>query len=392
MTQTSWDKRWNSHEMRYVGVRQFQIDIDDAKRLATFFLQQSKDRIDVLLIIPEFHALVDQLFPENPIFHALMDQIAYKGMTIPVIIANTISSYPSFGWMHLFANNAVLRGEITTLMKFFQLIKGDVYAGFRVPGVATSVKNLAYLCVKLQSEVGGDEQIRKYNGIGGLQNTTPIPLKSYSDSLVEKFKSSIGTMTAELPDASAIARYDMRYQRTKNLLNEILAKYLHPTHSEGEDRDVPDNPEEFQPFDDDATTSSSDGDDDDRPPRRGLKRLRSRSESLSSRPEHRERPTSHPTPRKKRSIRRESRPRKMTMTKSDERIIDITETAPSPTPGPFTITQEIESTVLPTVFEFEGRGAVEDRGISLSPLDIDGQPEPLPILVHKPVKSRKGKK
>jgi hypothetical protein len=165
--------------MRYVGMRQFQIDIDGAKRLATFFLQQSKDIIDVSLIIPEFHALVDQLFPEDPILHALMDQIAYKGMTIPVIIANTISSYPSFGWMHLFANNAILRGEITTLMKFFKLIKGDIYAGFRVPGVATSVKNLAYLCVKLQAEVGGDEQIQKYNGIGGLQNTTPIPLKSY---------------------------------------------------------------------------------------------------------------------------------------------------------------------------------------------------------------------
>jgi hypothetical protein len=163
MTQTSWDKRWNSHEMRYVGVKQFQIDIDYAKRLSAFFLQQSKDRIDVSLIIPEFHALVDQLFPEDPIFHALMDQIAYKGMAIPEIIAHTISSYPNFGWMHLFANNAVLSGEIT-LMRFFQLIKGDIYAGFRVPGVATSVKNLAYLRVKLQSEVGGDEQIKKYNG------------------------------------------------------------------------------------------------------------------------------------------------------------------------------------------------------------------------------------
>jgi hypothetical protein len=329
--------------MRYVGPKQFQIDIDDAKRLPTFFLQQSKDRIDVSLIIPEFHALVDQLFPEDPIFHALMDQIAYKGMIIPVIIANTISSYLNFGWMHLFANNALLRGEITTLMKFFQLIKGDIYAGFRVPGVATSVKNLAYLCVKLQSEVGGDEQIRKYNGIGGLQNTTPIPLKSYSDSLVEKFKSSIGTITAELPDASAIARYDTRYQRTRNLLNEILARYLHPAHLEGEGRDVPDSSEEFQPFDDDVTTSSSDGDDDDRPPRRGLKRIQSRLESSSSRKEHKDDSTSHPIPRKKKIVRHESRSGRMTRTKPDEGTTDIIETAPSPTPGSSGLVPETES-------------------------------------------------
>jgi hypothetical protein len=188
MTQNAWERRWTSHEQRYVGNRQFNVDVDDAKRLSVFILQQSKDRIDIPTIIPEFHAVVEKLFPDDPILHALMDQTAYKGMTIPVIIANTISSYPSFGWMHLFANNAVLRAEITTLMKFFQLIKGDIYAGFRIPGIATGVKNLAYLCVKLQAEIGGDEQILKYNGIGGLQNTTPIPLKTYINSLVNEIE------------------------------------------------------------------------------------------------------------------------------------------------------------------------------------------------------------
>jgi hypothetical protein len=69
---------------------------------------------------------------------------------------------------------------------------------------------------------------------------------------------------------------------------QILARHLHPVHSEGESRDVPDSPEGFQPFDDDVTTSSSDGDDDDRPPKRGLKRLRSRSESSSSRREQKD--------------------------------------------------------------------------------------------------------
>jgi hypothetical protein len=41
-------------------MRQFQVDIDDVRRLAVFLLQQSKDRIDVSLIIPEYHAVVDQ--------------------------------------------------------------------------------------------------------------------------------------------------------------------------------------------------------------------------------------------------------------------------------------------------------------------------------------------
>jgi hypothetical protein len=355
------------------------IDIDDAKRLSAFFLQQSKDRIDVSLIIPEFHALVDQLFPEDPIFHALMDQIAYKGMTIPVIIANTISSYPNFGWMHLFANNAVLRGEITTLKRFFQLIKGDIYAGFRIPGVATSVKNLAYLCVKLQSEVGGDEQIKKYNGIGG-----PIPLRSYSDSLVEKFKSSIGTMT-ELPDASAIARYDTRYQRTKNLLNEILARYLHPVHSEGESKDVPDSPEGFQPFDDDLTTSSSDG-DDDRPPKRGL---RSRSESSSSRREHKDESLSHRASRRKRIVRHQSRSDRTTETKTDKGTVDTIEAALSPIPGTSRLTSKTEPIVLQTIHDFEDQDVDKEHGTSPRQPDTDHQLESLPILIHKTTKPRR---
>jgi hypothetical protein len=111
-------------------------------------------------------------------------------------------------------------------MKFFQLIKGDIYAGFRVPGVAIAVKNLAYLCVKLQAEIGGDEQILKYNGIGGIQNTTPIPLKTYINSLVEKYKSSIGAIVAELPDATMVARYDSRYQRTASEALDVVAQTL----------------------------------------------------------------------------------------------------------------------------------------------------------------------
>jgi hypothetical protein len=167
-------------------------------------------------------------------------------------------------------------------MKFFQIIKGDIYAGFRVPGIATGVKNLAYLCVKLQAEISGDEQILKYNGIGGLQNTTPIPSKTYINSLVEKFKTSIGTITADIPDASTIAHYDSRYQRTRGMLNEILAKYLHPQSLEDEEHDTPDSAPGFQPFDDQTSTSSDSNDDDDQSPKRGLKRIRGRTESTTS--------------------------------------------------------------------------------------------------------------
>jgi hypothetical protein len=136
--------------------------------------------------------------------------------------------------------------------------------------------------VKLQAEIGGDEQILKYNGIGGIQNTTPIPLKTYINSLVEKYKSSIGAIVAELPDATMVARYDSRYQRTRDMLNDILAKYLHPPQQEEEEQDIPDTHTEFQPFDDNPTTSSSDNDDDDYPPRRRFKRIRGRSDSTAS--------------------------------------------------------------------------------------------------------------
>jgi hypothetical protein len=47
MTQNAWERRWTSQEQRDVGNRQFKVDVDDAKRLSVFILQQSKDRIDI---------------------------------------------------------------------------------------------------------------------------------------------------------------------------------------------------------------------------------------------------------------------------------------------------------------------------------------------------------
>jgi hypothetical protein len=374
-------------------MRQFQIDVDDAKRLAVFLLQQSKDRIDVALIIPEFHAVVDQLFPEDPILHALMDQVAYKGMTVPVIIANTISSYPSFGWMHLFANNAVLRGEITTLMKLFQLIKGDVYAGFRIPGVATAVKNLAYLCVKLQAEIGGDEQILKYNGIGGIQNATPIPLKTYINSLVEKYKSSIIAIVAEIPDATTVARYDSRYQRTRDMLNDILAKYLHPPRVEEEEQDVPDTSAEFQPFDDNPSTSSGDSDDDDdNPPRRKLKRIRSQTDSIASDSDKKKAETVRSSIKRRRLMKPKSKSAAPRPSESEDKTIDTVDTQLEPIAGTSQQAADTEPIILTAIQEFESREQIAMQVPSPSTTDTEAAQDPAPTTSHKGAKARKVKK
>jgi hypothetical protein len=387
MTEVAWERRWSSHEQRYVGTRQFQIDIDDAKRLAVFLLQQSKDRLDIAAIIPEFHAVVEQLFPDDPILHALMDQTAYKGMTVPVIIANTISSYPNFGWMHLFANNAVLRGEITTLMRFFQLIKGDIYAGFRIPGVSTAVKNLAYLCVKLQAEIGGDEQILKYNGIGGLQNSTPIPLKTYINSLVEKFKGSISTIITDIPDASTIARYDSRYQRTRNMLNDIFAKYLHPQPAEEEDQDIPHAATGFQPFDDSTSTSSDDSDDDDQPPKRGLKRIRGKTESITSDSDRRRSEATRVPSKRRRLTKPKSKSPPQESSGTRDEVI-LTE----PVAGPSHHEDEISSKVLTTISESDLLDPTAAQVPSPSTTDPEIIQGFIPATTQKAAKVRRMKK
>jgi hypothetical protein len=96
-----------------------------------------------------------------------MTQSAYEGMTVPMITAATISAYPTFGWMNLFSYNPTLHSEVNLLMKYLKLMEGDIYmyAGFQYAGIATSIINLAYLCVKIQPEIGGNEQIKKYNGL-----------------------------------------------------------------------------------------------------------------------------------------------------------------------------------------------------------------------------------
>jgi predicted component of viral defense system (DUF524 family) len=87
------------------------------------------------------------------------------------------------------------------------------------------VKNLAYLCVKLQSEIGGDEQIKKHNRIGGLNNTTQIPLKTAINAMIDQFKKEIASLSIELPSQAVMMKYEQQYSQTRKMLNDILAKY-----------------------------------------------------------------------------------------------------------------------------------------------------------------------
>jgi hypothetical protein len=174
MTEVSWTRRWDSFVSSHNCGPQFDFTVEDAREFSRFIQLRAREGLDCPTVASEYHSLVKLIFPTNPILKALMTQSAYKGMTVPMIIVSTISAYPNFGWMNLFASNPTM-SEVTLLMKYLRLMEGDVYAGFPYAGIATSVRNLAYLCVKMQAEVGGDEQMKKYNGIGGLKNTTLIP-------------------------------------------------------------------------------------------------------------------------------------------------------------------------------------------------------------------------
>jgi hypothetical protein len=108
------------------------------------------------------------------------------------------------------------------------------------------------LCVKIQSDIGGDDQIKKYNGI--LQ-------KSVLNTLVEQFKKELSTMSVDLPSFDKVAQYEKRYSQTREVLNYIIAKYLQPT-KPAEDTDEPDALGGFEPFSE-RPGSSDDNDDDD---------------------------------------------------------------------------------------------------------------------------------
>jgi hypothetical protein len=257
MSDTAWNPRWEALEDRYPGNVQCSVTVEDAQNLSRFIQKRAREGLDLDTTADSYATLVDNAFPDDPILRALLDHAAYKGMTVPVIIANVFSSFPTFGWMHLFATNPVLQTEVVYLLRFVTQVKGDVYAGFKFPGVANTVKNLAYLCVRLQSEVGGDEQIKKYNGIGGINNKTPIPMKSLLDKLVDQFKKAQLDEEVPRPSTQVLQKYEQRFSHTKSVMTQLLTQYM-KTADEEEDADETDSPEanslftERPPSDDDS--------------------------------------------------------------------------------------------------------------------------------------------
>jgi hypothetical protein len=130
LTEDAWTRRWESFISEYNPGTQFDFSVEDAREFSRFIQLGAREGLDCATVANECHSLVDIIFPTDPILQALMSPSAYKGMTIPMIIASTIAAYPTFGWMNLFSSNPTLRSEVILLMKYLKLMEGDIYAGF----------------------------------------------------------------------------------------------------------------------------------------------------------------------------------------------------------------------------------------------------------------------
>ncbi|XP_021922441.1 uncharacterized protein LOC110831122 isoform X4 [Zootermopsis nevadensis] len=237
MTERAWTTRWTALVNRYPAESQFSFLAEDARNLSDLIQILARDGLDLPKLVAEYLGYVEKFFPEDPIMKKLVDQAAHKGMTVPVAITKALSSYPTFGWMHLLATNAVLQSEVEYLMKYFHRIKGDVYAGIKYPGIANNVKNRAYLCVKLQIEIAGDEQLKKYNGIGGLNNKTQIPLRILLDKLVAEYKKTILYEETRRPSLTVLTKYKDQSTSTK-AMKELLSQNLLPNDTEEDEDEV----------------------------------------------------------------------------------------------------------------------------------------------------------
>jgi hypothetical protein len=128
MTEAAWERRWDPFTRRYTTSGLFSIQREDSQYISGLIQTLARTGMNVEGVVDDYQNVIQNAYSTDPVLAAIMDQSAYKGMTVPFIIATTMAAYPSFGWMHLLSTNPILRSEVTTLLRYLELIEGDVYA------------------------------------------------------------------------------------------------------------------------------------------------------------------------------------------------------------------------------------------------------------------------
>jgi spore maturation protein CgeB len=132
MTEASWEQRFEGLTGRYPVTDPFCFTVDHDRALSRL-ITLAKKNVDLESVATEYLNLVEIIFPEDLILKAFINQASFKGMTIPIITANGISSYPDCGWIHLFPSNPILQSEVKTLMKYTGVISVEEFTAVCVP-------------------------------------------------------------------------------------------------------------------------------------------------------------------------------------------------------------------------------------------------------------------
>jgi hypothetical protein len=259
MTDASWSTRWRPLIERYPAQASYDFDVEDGRAISRLVSNQAKKGLDLESLISEYSVLVQTVFPDDTVLIPLVQQAAYKGLTIPQLIATCVPAYPDFPWTHLFTTNAIMANEIQLFETFVSCITGDVYAGLKFPGITNSIKNLGYLCVKLHTEIGGDEQFKKYRGIGGVGNQSSIPLKPILDAMISEYKKKVVDLKITFPTDDRNAFLQQKFSKSLGITRTRFTDFLSVTPAIADADDVDAPIPTFKLF---SEGQSSDDDDD----------------------------------------------------------------------------------------------------------------------------------
>lgn len=151
--------------------------------------QTIKCYIDTTSILPE-HIITfssTKLSAENTNVHVfpLLNQAYFKNLTSIKTICDAISNYPNFPWATLYDNNPAVAKEFNLFNKIISAIATDKLIGYKIPGIASNLPNLSYIAVQLDIVVGGNEDLKQFQGTGS--KTTKGVNKTRWDDFINKF-------------------------------------------------------------------------------------------------------------------------------------------------------------------------------------------------------------